>query len=370
MVIAAPQSDDRGYACGSADRKPSQEEHLSVPVTRRRLSDEPRIVVADDEPQVLNLVERVLTSGGYQVVAAGSGADALKALAAEPADLVLLDVCLGDLTGFDICKKLKADPKTQLVPVVLLTGRHDESFRLQSIEAGADEFFLKPFDLEMLRARVRALIRGKHLVDELESAESVLLGLGRAIEARDRGTDAHCQRLAHYATAVGRELNLNDDQLRALHRGAFLHDIGKVGIPDSVLLKPGPLTAVEFEIVKQHVIIGDRLCGGMRSLRAVQPIVRHHHERLDGSGYPDGLRGDEIPLLAQIMAVVDVFDAIASDRPYRPALPLDRAVAEIEGEVRRGWRKREIADALMRILLRGDIPSSTLPDPVPMTGIY
>src|SRR5262249_33415053 len=177
------------------------------------------------------------------------GLDALRAVADEPVALVLLDVGLGDITGFEICKRLKSDPQTQLVPVVLLTGRHEESLRLQSIEAGADEFFLKPFDSEMLRARVRALIRGKHLIDELESAESVLLGLGRAIEARDRGTDAHCQRLAHYATAVGRELNLSTDQLRALHRGAFLHDIGKVGIPDSVLLKPGPLTAGEFEIV-------------------------------------------------------------------------------------------------------------------------
>jgi cyclic di-GMP phosphodiesterase len=335
-------------------------------VTTRRNPDEPRIIVADDEPQVLNLVERVLTSSGYHVVATLSGLDALSALAEEPADLVLLDVCLGDISGFEICKKLKSDAQTQLVPVVLLTGRHDESFRLQSIEAGADEFFLKPFDSEMLRARVRTLIRGKHLVDELESAESVLLGLGRAIEARDRGTDAHCQRLAHYATAVGRELNLNDDQLRALHRGAFLHDIGKVGIPDSVLLKRGPLTAGEFEIVKQHVIIGDRLCSGMRSLRAVQPIVRHHHERLDGSGYPDGLRGDEIPLLAQIMAVVDVFDAIGSDRPYRPAMPLDQALAEIDGEVRRGWRKPEIAEALVRILFRGDIPTFASADPAPI----
>jgi putative two-component system response regulator len=332
-------------------------------MTRPHSSNQPVIVVADDDPQVLKLVARVLTDGGYRVVTATDGTRALQAMIDEPADLVLLDVCLGDVNGFDVCKQLKANPRTQLTPVMLLTGRRDESFQLQSIEAGADEFFLKPIDLEILRARVRSLLRAKQLVDELESAESLLLALGRAIEARDRGTDAHCHRLAHYATAVGRELALDDNQLRALYRGAFLHDIGKIGIPDAILLKPGPLTTDEFEIAKQHVVIGDRLCQGMRSLRSVQPIVRHHHERLDGSGYPDGLRGDQIPLLAQIMGVVDVFDAITSDRPYRTALSHTDGMAELKLEVGRGWRRLDLVSALDRVVSRGGLALPAFPPP-------
>ena len=204
------------------------------------------------------------------------------------------------------------------------------------------------------------MLRIKGYTDELDSAESVIVSLALTIEARDSTTDGHCQRLAQYAFALGRTLGLDEDDLSALARGGYLHDVGKIGIPDAVLLKPGPLTPDEYELIKQHPIIGDRLCGELRSLRRVRPIVRHHHERLDGSGYPDGLIGDAIPLLAQIMGIVDVFDALTTERPYRVALPIAAAAQELRGEVARGWRRADLVATFLD-QVEESRPSMTLP---------
>jgi putative two-component system response regulator len=201
-----------------------------------------------------------------------------------------------------------------------------------------------------LRARVRSLVRLKRYTDDLESAEAVMLTLGETIEARDAYTDGHCQRLAAYAVTLGRVLGLDQDDLAALEHGGFLHDIGKVGVPDALLLKPASLTAEEHHRMQQHTIIGDRLCGGLRSLGRVRGIVRHHHERLDGSGYPDGLRGDAIPLLAQVIGIVDVYDALTTARPYKAALPVERACDVLAGEARRGWRQQGLVDMFVHAI--------------------
>jgi putative two-component system response regulator len=200
-----------------------------------------------------------------------------------------------------------------------------------------------------LKARVRSLIRLKRYTDDLDSAESVILSLALVIEARDAYTDGHCQRLAAYATALGAAIGLPENQLAALYRGGYLHDVGKIGIPDAVLLKAGALTAEEYAQMQQHPVIGDRLCGQMRSLRQVRPIIRHHHERLDGSGYPDGLKGDAIPLVAQIMGIVDVYDAITTSRPYKAAATPEQAYEELMGEVKCGWRRRDLVEAFIAI---------------------
>jgi putative two-component system response regulator len=197
------------------------------------------------------------------------------------------------------------------------------------------------------------LLRIKGYTDELDSAESVIVSLALTIEARDSTTEGHCQRLAQYASGLGLALGLNEDDLSALARGGFLHDVGKIGIPDAVLLKRGPLTHDEYELIKQHPVVGERLCGELRSLRKVRPIVRHHHERLDGSGYPDGLRGDAIPLLAQIIGVVDVFDALTTDRPYRAAMPIAVAAEELRSEVARGWRRESLVATFLDQVARG-----------------
>ncbi|MBA3886788.1 MAG: response regulator [Acidobacteria bacterium] len=256
---------------------------------------------------------------------ARDGTEALRLAATELPDVVLLDVMMPGMTGTEVCARLKQASATCLTPVVLISGSGDRHNRLAGRTAGADDFLNKPVDVEELQARVSSAIRLKRLTDELESAEALFLTLGRIVEARDPYTEGHCERLAQYATALGTALHLPQADLDALYRGAFLHDIGKIAIPDSILLSERSLAPCEFEVMKRHAVIGDELCATLRSLEAVRPIVRHHHERLDGGGYPDGLSGDEIPLLAQIVRVVDVFDALTTNRPYRQALSVQLA---------------------------------------------
>lgn len=306
------------------------------------------VLVVDDIESNTHLFTRLLARDGYRVISARNGVEALELVARQQPDLVLMDVMMPVLDGFETCRRLKQDLSTRLIPVVLVTALQDSQDRIRGLEVGADDFISKPVNPAELTARVRSLLRIKRFTDELDSAESVILSLALTVEARDSTTDGHCQRLAAYAVALGMELGLTGPELTALEKGGYLHDIGKVGVPDAVLLKPEPLTPEEFEVMKQHTIIGDRLCGELKSLRKVRPIVRHHHERLDGSGYPDGLRGDEVPLLAQIMSVVDVFDALTTARPYKAALSPDFAYRELQREVERGWRSPELVEALVR----------------------
>jgi len=277
--------------------------------------------------------------------------------------VALLDVMMPERSGFDVCEAVKADPSTRLIPVVLVTALQNIEDRIRGIEAGADDFISKPPNPHELLARVRSLFRLKRYTDELDSAQSVIMSLALTIEARDAYTDGHCQRLASFAVAVGYALGLPPADIEALRRGGVLHDIGKVGVPDGVLLKPGRLTPTEFDAMKQHTMIGDRLCAPLRSLKRVRPIIRHHHERLDGSGYPDGLVGDAIPQLAQIMSVVDVFDALTTNRPYRAAMTLDDACRELESEVDRGWRRADLVDVF--IALRREHRADASPDTAP-----
>lgn len=322
-----------------------------------------KILVVDDVSSNVELLRTLLMRQGYAVVTASDGREALDMVAQERPDLVLMDVLMPELSGYEVCEQLKKNPATRLTPVVLITALNQREDKIQGINAGADDFLTKPVDAHELRARVRSLVRLKRYTDDLDSAESVILSLALVIEARDAYTDGHCQRLAGYATELGVHLDLSDEELAALHRGGYLHDIGKVGISDSLLLKPGRLTPDEYSRIKEHPVIGDRLCGELRSLRQVRPIVRHHHERLDGSGYPDGLKGDDIPLLAQIMAIVDVYDAITTERPYKPALTPERAYEELRAESRRGWHRQDLVEAFIALGTQGRLktPKTTGP---------
>ena len=315
-----------------------------------------RILIVDDLAENRDLLTRLLVGDGHLVYTATNGAGALELVAREQPDLVLLDVMMPRLNGFEVCRELKRNPSTRLIPVVLVTALYDSEDKMRGIEAGADDFLTKPVNQHELQARVRSLLRVKRYTDDLDSAESVIVSLALTIEARDAYTDGHCQRLAAYAAALGNALGLGDDDIAALERGGFLHDIGKVGIPDVVLLKPGPLTTAEYELVKRHTVIGDRLCGKLRLLQRVRPIVRHHHERLDGSGYPDGLCGDAIPLLAQIMGVVDVFDAVTTTRPYKPAVSAEHACTELVREIERGWRRADLVQAFIALARGNRLP--------------
>jgi len=315
-----------------------------------------RVLVVDDLPANIRLARVLLEREGYQVVSAANGVEAIDAVTRHRPDLVLMDVRMPELDGFEACRFLKTQPSTRLIPVVLLTAMNDEQDRIRGIEAGADDFVTKPVNVHELRARLKSLVRIKRYTDELESADAVILSLALTVEARDPCTEGHCQRLAIYADALGRELRLDDPDLAALRRGGFLHDIGKIGIPDGILLKPTALTEAEFAVMKQHTVIGDRLCGELRTLDPVRPIIRHHHERLDGSGYPDELRGDAIPLLAQIVSVVDVFDALTTDRPYRRALTVAPAFDELRREVRQGWRRADLVECFIALAQQGRLP--------------
>jgi putative two-component system response regulator len=311
-----------------------------------------RVLIADDTDTVREMFCRLLAAEGYEVVSVEDGAAALDAVQRHQPDVVLLDVRMPEVDGLEVCRRLKSDPATRLTPVVLITGQAELSDRIEGIEAGADDFLTKPVHTSELRARIWSLLRLKHCIDALDSAEAAFVALALTIEARDPHTNGHCERLSQDAVQLGRALGLPSEDLAALHRGGYLHDVGKVGIPDAVLLKPGRLTAAEFELMKRHPEIGDSLCAPLQSLRRVRPIIRSHHERLNGSGYPSGLRGDEVPLLAQIVGIVDVFDALTSDRPYRSAMTSDEAAQHLLRECAEGKFGRREVEAFLDIVNR------------------
>jgi len=320
------------------------------------MSNAGRVLIVDDYEANISALRQLLEGEGYDVLTATNGRDALDLVHREHPDLVLLDVMMPEVSGLDVCASLKNVAETCLTPVVLVSALQERESRLEGLEAGADDFISKPVDPQELYARVRSLIRLKRLTADLESAESLFLTLGRFIEARDPYTEDHCDRLAQYAMTLGTSMGLGRDELDALYRGAFIHDIGKIAIPDRLLLKKGKLTRAEHALMKQHTIIGDDLCRTVRSLEAVRPIVRHHHERLDGSGYPDGLSGAAIPLLAQVIAIVDVFDALTTLRPYKAAMPAEQAYEELLREVGLGWHHRDLVEVFIALGREGRLP--------------
>lgn len=305
------------------------------------------VLVVDDLASNLALLKRLLTAQGYHVLTAGDGVEAMDLVSREQPDMVLSDIRMPRRDGFDLCRELKASATTRLTPIVLMTGAEEADDRIRAIETGANDLLSKPIDQPELKARVKSLVQLKRFTDDLDSAEAVLRSLALMIEARDSYTEGHCERLASYAVDVGRYLQLDDEDLQALYRGGYFHDIGKIALPDSILLKPGPLTPEEYDRMKEHPVIGDTLCGNLRSLLRVRPIVLCHHERQDGSGYPQGLSGDGVPLLAQIIGVVDVFDAITTTRPYHRAVPAADAFAELRKEARAGRHSAELVEAFI-----------------------
>jgi putative two-component system response regulator len=311
-----------------------------------------RVLVVDDNQEVTTVLERLLRQNGYAVEVAHDGMAALQFIETSAPDLVVLDVVIPRLNGFDLCRRLKQDVSTRLLPIVLVTGNSERDKRIEGAAAGADDFLSKPVDAEELLTRVRSLVRLKRYTDDLDSASSIIMMLAVMIESRDGYTVGHCHRMANYAAALGRHLGLRDEDLQTLRRGGFLHDIGMLAIPDTVLRKPGPLEPEEYELIKSHPVIGDGLCAHLRSLQPVRAIVRHHHERLDGSGYPDGLRGDDIPIVAQMIGLVDVFDAITTQRAYHAVRPTEHAIEVLRDQARRGWRRHDITECFVAMIER------------------
>jgi putative two-component system response regulator len=313
------------------------------------------ILVADDNEANRDLLYDLLSDEGYNIISAADGDQALDAIHNKSVDMALLDVMMPGKTGFDVCQAIKSQPETRFIPVVLITGLSSIDERIQGIKTGADDFLSKPVNQHELMARVHSLLRLKEFTDELENAETVLFSLALSIEAKDPYTKGHCDRLAKYSLALARRLGLPEEQCLALRRAGIVHDIGKIGVPEQILVKVGPLTAEEWEIMKQHPAAGERICSPLKSFRFVLPIIRHHHEKLDGSGYPDGLKGDEIPLTARVLQVVDIYDALTTDRPYRKAMQPEEAFAVMREEVKRGWWDGSLVDEFEALVASGEL---------------
>ena len=305
-------------------------------------------LLVDDEPDVRSFLEGSLIAQGYWPLRAASGEEALRLLESVVPSVVQTDVDMPGMNGLELTRHIKAHPDLQLVPVIILTGIDDLHARVAGLDAGADDFFAKPVDLLELHARLAALARTKALVDELEQAERIIRALGLTIEARDPYTAGHCARLANQAADVGRAMGVDAETVRALTVAGYLHDLGKIAVPDSILLKAGPLDEAERAKIRQHPNRGAELVSGLRSLKLVRAIVRHHHERLDGSGYPDGLTGGAIPLGARIMAIVDVYDALVTARPYKVALGLEEAQRILRRETDAGAWDPEIVSVFLK----------------------
>jgi putative two-component system response regulator len=313
------------------------------------------VLVADDDEANRELLSALLNAEGYRVVCAADGQQAQARVDSDSIDLALLDVVMPRPTGFELCQAMKSKPETRLIPVVLLTSLNSDHDRIHGIMCGADDFLNKPVRKHELLARVNSLLRLKHFTDELDNAETVLFSLALTIEAKDPYTEGHCDRLSRYSVALAEKLGLSQDLRVALRRGGLIHDIGKLAVPDHILLKPGPLNPEERKIMERHTVIGEGICAPLRSFRQVLPIIRHHHEKQDGSGYPDGLKGEQIPLTARILQVTDIYDALTTDRPYREALPQEKAFAILREEAKRGWWDGAILDEFEAVVHDGEL---------------
>jgi len=284
-----------------------------------------RILVVDDNPHARELLRAALMAEGYTVTLAEGGEEALAKVAEEVPELILLDINMPGLNGYEVCSRLKGTEATRLIPIIFLTSMSDLEDRLRGIEVGADDFLTKPFRKVELLARAKSLLRVKRLNDRLENAENVLFALANAIEAKDPYTEGHIFRVATLALKLGRRLGLSAEHQESLWKGGILHDIGKIGVPDAILNKAGRLTPEETAQMQVHAIVGERICQPLRSIRYLLPVIRHHHEKFNGTGYPDGLRGEAIPITARIVGIVDMYDALITDRPYRPRLSREEA---------------------------------------------
>ncbi len=312
----------------------------------------PVVLIVDDIASNRELLEGQLEGLGYEVRQAADGLEALARIEEEEPDLVLLDVEMPRLDGLSVCRRIKAHPLRRLVPVVLITALSDRDTRLQGLEAGADDFLTKPFDAKELLVRTRVLLRDRALNKRLDATEGVLFALARAVEARDRYTIYHAERVGRYAQAIGAALGLDGEDGELLYEGGVLHDLGKIAIPDTILLKPGPLSEEEFAVMRGHSVEGERICLSLRSVVQYLPIIRHHHERVDGGGYPDHLVGRNIPLGARIAAIGDAWDAMVSDRPYRAGLDQEEAKRRLRAGSAKQW-DAELVDAFLGLLEGG-----------------
>ena len=304
---------------------------MAIPSGGERVA---KILLADDAPQSLERIRAMLTVAGYEVSTARDGEETLLNVETESPDLILLDAMTPKLTGLQVCARLKQDGRKRLIPVIMLSSDQTKKQRMRSFEAGADDLLPKPVSRVELLARIGSLVGSKLLNEEMVGLEKAILALAIAIEAKDPYSRGHLERVSSYSARLGEKVGLSRTDKQLIKRAAILHDVGKIGIKESILLKAGPLSREEFDHIKEHCAIGERICQPLGD-RLILDAVRHHHERFDGSGYPDGIKGSEIPLSARIMTIADAYDALTHDRPYRKGFHCDKALSILRDEVGR-----------------------------------
>jgi putative two-component system response regulator len=329
------------------------------------LPQDATVLLLDNVVVNRKLLRGMLKNYPYRILEASCASQAFHLLETHKVDLIVLDLVLPDIGGTEFCVRLRANPNTQLIPTLILTSVQGVENEVAGLSSGADEFLLKPLNPVIVRARVQAMLRQKALIDNLDMAENILFALAEAVEQRDQGTGDHCRRLAATSRLLGESINLSERELLALHRGAYLHDIGKICVADAILFKPGPLTNEEWAVMRQHPEKGESICKPMRCLASALPIIRNHHERWDGSGYPDGLKGEEIPLLARILQLADIYDALVSPRCYKAGMSSEQAVQMIREEARRGWRDPDLVEHFCAVI-HGVSTESTVGQPPPI----
>jgi putative two-component system response regulator len=330
-------------------------------------AQEPTILIVDDSEMNRRILKAMLKMLPCRILEAHRPSEAFALLEQQHVDVVIVDLVMPEMSGTDFCQRLKSNRQTQFIPILIVTSVQGTENEILGIDSGADEFLVKPLHPPLVRARLRGMLRSKALIDSLDEAETILFALAQSVEQRDKYTGAHCERLAAYSAGLGRALGLPKQDLLALYRGGYLHDIGKVSIPDAILFKRGLLSEAEWETMRQHTLRGEEICRPMRTLGPILPIIRSHHERWDGSGYPDGLRGEEIPLLARILQVADIYDALTTARPYKPAFSHSHAIEIMLEESVRGWRDPELVPLFAQITSGGHKDSQSHVDPAQRT---
>ena len=308
------------------------------------------ILLVEDDPQAVGVLEPILISKGYSVTVARDGMEGLEKVKTNAPDLILMDIDMPRMNGIEVCRNIKNDPATRLIPIIMLTGFGDLENKIEALQAGADEFLNKPYNSLELFTRLNSLLRMRYLNAQLDNAEDVLFSMARAIEAKDVYTQGHVERVSNLAVQLGAYIGLGEEEQDSLRKGGILHDIGKIGVPDNILNKNGPLTVEERLIIRMHPEQGARICEKLKSIRGAIPIIRHHHEKMDGSGYPDHLSGSDIPLLARILTIVDIYDALTTTRSYRKSLPHESAMELLWEETRKGWWDKEIVAQFSKML--------------------
>ncbi len=317
------------------------------------------VLIVDDDPRSRKLIEAYLFPQNYNLITAGDGTEALDKLKNNSVDLIVLDVMLPGISGYEVCKKVKSDSDLRLIPIIMMTSLDGKDDKIKGIQAGTDDFLTKPIDPQEITARVKSLLRVRHLNEQLEKVENILFTLAKALEAKDPYTEGHSERVTDFAKRLAKEIGLSKESQELLDKAGKMHDIGKVGVPETILNKPGPLTKDEFNYIKKHVVLSEKICDPLRSMREILGIIRHHHENFNGKGYPDGLSGDKIPLEARILSIADAYDAMSSDRPYRKKLPKSEVIKRLKEGAGTQWDPK-LVDIFVKILESSDVEGYNL----------